>query len=132
CKTHEFDNLIALCPNCHTRYDSKQIDRGSMRIYKANLALVNGRYSDFERRILDVFVQAPHTASLTLPVGYEPLLHYLIRDGLLAEPVLDSRQGVVLGGSTPIAGFHVYQLTPAGQEFVHGYMQARSLATEDA
>jgi HNH endonuclease len=36
---HEFKNLIALCPTCHTRYDNPHgsIDRASMRKYKVNL-----------------------------------------------------------------------------------------------
>jgi transposase-like protein len=33
-RTHEFQNLIALCPTCHTRYDAGTIDRLSMRHYK--------------------------------------------------------------------------------------------------
>ncbi|MFB1044363.1 HNH endonuclease [Streptomyces chrestomyceticus] len=38
-KKHEFSNLIALCPNCHTHFDSPHgpLDRKSMREYKANL-----------------------------------------------------------------------------------------------
>ncbi|WP_263171330.1 HNH endonuclease [Streptomyces sp. SCSIO ZS0520] len=36
---HEFKNLIALCPTCHTRFDDPHgpIDRKAMRQYKANL-----------------------------------------------------------------------------------------------
>ena len=44
-------NLIALCPNCHTRYDCGEIDRPAMRIYKQNLGIVNHRYAELERRI---------------------------------------------------------------------------------
>lgn len=38
-KKHEFGNLIALCPTCHTRFDDPHntLDRKSMRQYKANL-----------------------------------------------------------------------------------------------
>jgi hypothetical protein len=37
-KTHSFDNLIALCPTCHMRYDNtKDIDQASMEQYKALL-----------------------------------------------------------------------------------------------
>lgn len=37
-KDHSFDNLIALCPNCHTRYDAKkEIDLKAMRMYKQAL-----------------------------------------------------------------------------------------------
>lgn len=37
-KRHEFENLIALCPNCHTLFDRGHIDRLSMLQYKANLS----------------------------------------------------------------------------------------------
>ncbi|MBJ7903813.1 HNH endonuclease [Streptomyces sp. DSM 110735] len=36
-KRHEFENLIALCPNCHTLFDKGHIDHKSMLQYKANL-----------------------------------------------------------------------------------------------
>lgn len=38
-RKHEFKNLIALCPTCHTRFDDPHgpIDRKAMRQYKANL-----------------------------------------------------------------------------------------------
>lgn len=49
CKTrnHEFDNLIALCPTCHARYDNGEIDRKAMRIYKAQLA----KGTDFDAKL---------------------------------------------------------------------------------
>ncbi|BCK73060.1 hypothetical protein Srufu_070130 [Streptomyces libani subsp. rufus] len=34
----EFENLIALCPTCHTLFDRGHIDRVSMLKYKANLS----------------------------------------------------------------------------------------------
>ncbi|WP_261562884.1 tetratricopeptide repeat protein [Frankia tisae] len=37
-REHTFENLIALCPNCHTRFDKGDIDRRSMQQYKANLS----------------------------------------------------------------------------------------------
>src|SRR5437588_11597928 len=52
CKAHKFDNLIALCPTCHTRYDKREIDRKSMQTYKLNLLLVNSRYGDLEQRVI--------------------------------------------------------------------------------
>ena len=27
CQKHEYENLIALCPNCHVRADKKEIDK---------------------------------------------------------------------------------------------------------
>ncbi|WP_425829320.1 HNH endonuclease [Streptomyces fractus] len=38
-RQHEFENLIALCPNCHTRFDKGEIDRKAMLQYKVNLRL---------------------------------------------------------------------------------------------
>jgi len=37
CKRHEFENLIALCPNCHGLAGSGIIDRKSLREYKRKL-----------------------------------------------------------------------------------------------
>ena len=37
-KTHDFSNLIALCPNCHDRADRGDIDKKSLRLYKTRLA----------------------------------------------------------------------------------------------
>lgn len=42
CKAHDFDNLIALCPNCHRRADSGEIDRKSLRLYKSQLSAALG------------------------------------------------------------------------------------------
>jgi len=53
-KEHAFDNLIALCPTCHSRYDKGEIDRPSMRQYKENLAVLTSRYGEYERRIFEL------------------------------------------------------------------------------
>jgi hypothetical protein len=46
---HTFENLIALCPNCHDLYDKKHmIDRKAMQQYKANLSLINQRHRNSE------------------------------------------------------------------------------------
>ena len=53
-----FENLIALCANCHDRYHrTKEIDRKSMKQYKANLPSVSRRYGAFEQRILGKFAE---------------------------------------------------------------------------
>jgi len=36
CKKHEYENLIALCPNCHTKVHNGDIDRKALKIYKKN------------------------------------------------------------------------------------------------
>jgi hypothetical protein len=52
CKAHEYENLIALCPNCHKRADGGQIDRKSLRLYKANLRFAHDKYSQLELDLL--------------------------------------------------------------------------------
>ena len=37
CLKHEYQNLIALCPNCHRLAHNGTIDKKSLKIYKANL-----------------------------------------------------------------------------------------------
>ncbi|MFI2286443.1 HNH endonuclease [Streptomyces niveus] len=56
-KEHTFDNLIALCPTCHTRFDRGDIDRKAILQYKQNLEVLNGRYTDVERQVLKVYAR---------------------------------------------------------------------------
>jgi 5-methylcytosine-specific restriction endonuclease McrA len=44
CKEHNYENLIALCPNCHARADKGEIDRKSLRLYKDNLRYALASY----------------------------------------------------------------------------------------
>jgi len=118
---HTFDNLIALCPTCHTRYDTKQIDRRSMRLYKANLAVVNGRYGDLERRVLRLFAENPAESTITLFGGLDILLMNLLDDGLLVE---GRPMGMVIGG---IRHTKNYEITAKGREFIDHWVNAKEL-----
>ncbi|MFI1830698.1 HNH endonuclease [Streptomyces sp. NPDC020412] len=51
-RLHKFENLIALCPTCHARFDNGAIDRRAILQYKANLGLLNSRYTQIERQLL--------------------------------------------------------------------------------
>lgn len=42
CHEHSYENLIALCPNCHRRTGLGEIDRKSLRMYKARVAASAG------------------------------------------------------------------------------------------
>jgi hypothetical protein len=52
CQAHDYDNLIALCSNCHRRADRGEIDRKSLRLYKFNLRFVHDKFSQLEMDIL--------------------------------------------------------------------------------
>jgi len=109
CKTHTFDNLIALCPTCHTRYDSGEIDRKSMRIYKLNLLLVNSRYGDLEQRVIRRFVKDRTTDEFWWFVDMDILLLNLVEDGILQET--DRTRNV--GGLVQ----KLYKLSTKGQDY---------------
>jgi hypothetical protein len=131
CRKHEFENLIALCANCHRRCRRGEIDRTAQRIYKANLGLIGSRYSHFERRILDELAQHPQATQVRLPAGYGPLVYYLLRDGILAAPVMDARAGGVVTAGVPVAGFEIYAVTDAGRAVVQGYVSATPMDPEE-
>ena len=56
-KEHKYENLIALCPNCHTRADKGEIDRKSLRIYKCILQRLTDKYERFELNVLNELSQ---------------------------------------------------------------------------
>ena len=67
-KDHSFDNLIALCPNCHTRYDAnKEIDRKSMRMYKEALKTSRQTFAE------TVFL-GDQDSELEVPENWGPVL----------------------------------------------------------
>ena len=128
-KEHTFENLIALCPNCHTRFDRNEIDRLSMVQYKANLGLLNSRYGDLERRVLDYFAMNPEADEVQLPGGMQVLLMYLIQDGLLEYGETFRSRGTSDGlFDFDIAVLQVYRMTASGRDFVKRWRTAKALA----
>ncbi|RUP09053.1 HNH endonuclease signature motif containing protein [Hyphomicrobium sp.] len=83
CKTHEYENLIALCPNCHRRADRDEIDRKSLRLYKSNLRFLHDKYSQLEMDVLfNLFQQEPNAV---LP--WPPMMMILLKRIIDAELV---------------------------------------------
>lgn len=118
-----FENLIALCPDCCTRYDQKkEIDRQSIRMYKRNLGILNSRYSDFERRVFDQIAETDRR-SFIVEEGFEiPLLH-AVKDGLLKRVELSP---VAIRRGEPT--HHKYEVTDAGVNFVNRYIQGEDIS----
>ena len=118
-----FENLIALCPNCCTRYDqNREIDRQSIRMYKRNLGILNSRYSDFERRAFD---QIAETDQRSFPVetGFEILLLHAVKDGLLKRAEVPP---VAIERGEPSQ--HKYEVTDAGLSFVSRYIRGADIS----
>ena len=135
---HKFENMIVLCANCHGRKGGGrgQLDRQALRQYKANLALLNHRYGEFERRILDYFAQNPQANMILLPGGMELLVYHLMVDGYLSQAAgfqpafFASYQGVDSEGremQIDIPSQVMCVLTPAGLEFVKNWKEAKPL-----
>ena len=126
-REHTFDNLIALCPNCHRRHTKGEIDMASLRMYKANLSIVNERYNDYERRVLELFAEQPTAGHIDLP-GADLNLRYLIRDGLLIDTGPPPMSGVIIGGGALLTPKR-YVLTPKGKAFVNRWLGGEDLGT---
>lgn len=125
-RTHTFDNLILLCAICHYRYDRGEIDRASIKNYKANLAVINHRYSDFEQRVLRAFHREGVHVSLKLETGNILSLSMmnLIEDGLVLTRVIPS--GVQVNGAD-IGAFTQVYLSQAGRELITRWFEAEPL-----
>lgn len=123
-QTHEYQNLIALCPNCHARADSGKIDRKSLRIYKAALRYAHDKFSQFEMDVLFDLKSLPAN-------GARPFPEYM---GLLLKRLLDSDfvrfyrplGGVAVGtaSGTLHTGPSSLVITPEGRDFVHSLGEA--------
>jgi len=125
-KEHSFDNLIALCPTCHSRFDKGEIDRRAMQQYKDNLSILNDRYGDLEQRVLRFFAEDPNADEIQLPGGLDILLMYLLEDGLLAAVNPKSR-GVGRISGVPFIGIKLYRPTDKGKQFIQKWLDAETL-----
>jgi len=84
CQAHDYHNLIALCPNCHIRADRGEIDRKSLRIYKASLRFTHDRFSQFEVDALAQASQLLPNNGMPYPRGMELLVKRLLDAGLVS------------------------------------------------
>ena len=57
-------NMIVLCAVCHARKkntsDPRHINRASLEQVKSKLMMLNGRFSDLERWIIETFQKKPN------------------------------------------------------------------------
>ena len=91
CQKHAYENLIALCPNCHRRvHKTNEIDRKSLHHYKANLRFTHDRFSQLEVDMLFECAKANGTNLMWAPFNM-----------LLLKRLIES-------------GYVLYTITPAG------------------
>jgi len=115
CQNHEYDNLISLCSNCHRRADRGEIDRKSLRLYKANLRFAHDKFSQLELDILFQLFQAGDGASIQWP----PFLHILVKRISDAGYIAIHRASgaVIISGMQASPDYLV--ITPKGRTFVN-------------
>jgi hypothetical protein len=125
---NSFENLIALCPNCHTRYDNKEeIDRKSIRMYKRNLGILNSRYSEIERRLFAIIAETGRRFFIFY-AGFDIMLMNAVRDGFLT-PRADM-DGFVHSDedNRDYPSAYGYDVTAEGVEFANRYISGEDLS----
>ena len=117
CNEHKYENLIALCPNCHARAEKKEIDRKSLRSYKANLRYAHDKFSQLEVDILFILFESNKERE-TAVVEFPSFMMILINRILDAEYV----QVRTSLNSVEISGMNVSPvylcLTDKGREYI--------------
>ena len=113
-KEHKYENLIALCPNCHGRADKGEIDRKSLKIYKRIVQRLTDRYDRFELNVLNQLRQGKQ---VVMAGNMLLLIKNLLDEGLVA----------VRGGGVIIEGIPsnvVVILTDKGNRFIEEWIKA--------
>ncbi|WIW88939.1 HNH endonuclease [Sphingobium sp. V4] len=115
CKAHEYENLIALCANCHRRADRGEIDRKALRLYKFNLRFAHDKFSQIEMDMLF------HLAALPTGRG-EPWAPFML---IFFKRLFDMKYVSVVRSETSMMVVHGVRsdpafllVTDAGRQFI--------------
>ena len=116
CQEHEYENLIALCPNCHRRADRGDIDRKSLKLYKANLQFAHDKFSQLELDILFELYKADKGQMIQWPTYMHILIKRIVEAGYISI-------GKAQGGKVIISGMQASPdylvITNEGRTFVN-------------
>ena len=121
---HSYDNLIALCPNCHTLYDDGKIDRIAIIAYKKKLMFLNEIYSRFELDVLDHL--KTHRRAL---IPGELLIKRLLEEGIVEHEEKIMIQG--FGDGEDILGIFSVVLTEKGKKLLEDWGKVDKSLTHD-
>ena len=114
CQEHDYHNLIALCPNCHTRADRGEIDRKSLRLYKASLRYTHDKFSQFEVDILTEACKLAPNHAIPYPRGMALLVKRLLDSSFIALHDNPNGRAEVMGVR---ADPHLLVATPLGKAY---------------
>lgn len=128
---NSFENLIALCPNCHTRFDQKkEIDRQSIKMYKHNLGILNNRYGEFERRLFALLAKSADRI-FVLGAGGDLLVANAVQDGFFEDKKVEGIGFLVKSSSGLERNFPMtftYWVTDVGVDFIRRYATGADIA----
>lgn len=128
---NSFENLIALCPNCHTRFDQKkEIDGPAIKMYKQNLSILNYRYGELERRLFEVLANSGDRV-FVLGAGGDLLVANAVKDGFFEDKHVEGLGWDVKGSDGYSKTFPMtltYWVTDTGLEFIQRFMKGDDLA----
>jgi hypothetical protein len=125
-RVHEYENLIALCPNCHTRVHNKEIDTKSLRHYKAQLRYVLEKYSRYEMDVLEMLHDKQDNQAMPIHSHMILLVKLAIDDGLLRWE--ETKVGVRIGGLKSNPDFLF--ITDKGRRFMDDFHGNRGATYE--
>jgi hypothetical protein len=123
-KDHSYENLVALCPNCHTMYDSAKIDRTAIIAYKKKLLFLNEVYSRFELDVLDHL--KTHKRAL---IPGELLVKRLLEEGIVIYEEKIMIQG--FGDGEDILGIFSVVLSDKGKRMLDDWSKVDESLTHD-
>lgn len=97
-----------------------------MRIYKQNLGLLNSRYGELERRLLDHFAKGQGEINAIEFANERDFdFYFLMRDELLVRQQAQANSSVLINGVQQ--GPWYYVLTPEGEEFLARWVDGKTL-----
>ena len=127
-RSHDFENMICLCADCHWRFDKlKQIPKKSIIQFKRNLSLLSHRYTQVENQLLKYFSLAgPMQPGQFLPIhpGMIVLYTNLLQDGLVNVQPISQSGGVYIQGIEPSQAL---TLTDSGIDLIEAMVNAEEI-----
>ena len=131
-KDNSFENLIALCPTCHTRFDQKkEIDQLSIKMYKQNLSILNNRYGEFERRLFEILANSGERV-FVVGAGGDILVANAVKDGFFEDKYVEGQGLEIVGSNGYRKNFPMsftFWVTDAGVEFIKRYASGLDISS---
>ena len=113
CKCHEYENLIALCPNCHTRADRGKIDRKSLKMYKNKLRFLHDKFSRLEVDFLFELAEKGEVG-----VQLPDFMSFLVKRILDADYCSKEKRKPIFTISNMDISANLFTITDKGKEFL--------------